>query len=88
VSDEAILIGQFVVRYAILTGARQDAGLVQKAPRRRSLPGCAGGLAAVAPMLPRGEISRPLELRRLIISASVPSVCHSSKRRLHVAGDG
>jgi hypothetical protein len=45
---------------AILTGARHDSGLVQNAPRRRSRLGGAGGFAAVAPIRPRSEISRPL----------------------------
>jgi hypothetical protein len=54
-------------RQAILTGARHDSGLVQNAPRRRSRLGGAGGFAAVAPMRPRSEISRPLVPSRLTI---------------------
>ena len=75
------------MRYAILTGARQDSGLVQKAPRSRSRLGGAGGFAALAPMRPRSEICRPLVPSRFTISASVPSACHSSKRRRQVGGD-
>ena len=73
----------------VVTGARQDSGLVRCAPRRSSrLVSADGFWSAVAPSGPRSETSRPLVRNRLSSSAIVPSACHSSKRRRQVGGDG
>jgi hypothetical protein len=72
----------------ILTGARHDSGFVQNAPRRRSRLGGTGGFAAIEPARPRSETLRPEHDSSLTLSDSVPSACHSSKRRRQVGGDG